>query len=200
MQLNTIPAFRSTKLGMPMIEPSQFIPSNLQAYRSRKRTSQKSTLHFFIDDYRFESLWKFPYRHLSYLKRFEGVISPDFSLYLDYPTPVKMFNIYRNRWLTALWQSMEINVIPCVSWAEQDSFEYCFDGLPLNSNLALATMGIRKSDDSQQFFIQGVEELIKRLSPNKIIVYGQRLEQELTAISDKFIFYPHYKEKLRHGR
>ena len=38
-------------------------------------------VHFFLDDYKFESLWKDPDPRIERLKRFRAVLSPDYSLY-----------------------------------------------------------------------------------------------------------------------
>lgn len=42
-------------------------------------------VHFFLDDYKFESLWKDPESRIERLKRFRAVLSPDYSLYTEMP-------------------------------------------------------------------------------------------------------------------
>lgn len=193
MKLNAFLLFPTTSQGMPLIEASDFVPEKLQAYRTKKKAIKERTLHFFIDDWRFENLWNFPYRYLSSLQKFDAVIGPDFSLYLDYPTPIKFWNVYRNRWLSRFWAEQGLRVIPCISWAEKDSFSYCFDGIPRNSVVAIASMGIYKKDrKSTSIFLEGVEAMIDRLAPIKVLVYGEKMRRELEAIANIFRFYPYY--------
>ena len=49
------------------------------------------------DDYRFERIWRNPRQYLNVLKRYNGVILPDFSLYRDMPLVMQLWNIYRSR-------------------------------------------------------------------------------------------------------
>ena len=123
------------------------------------------------------------------------MIAPDFSLYLEYPEPLKIWNTYRNRWLTVFWQYQGLTVIPCLSWSDRRSFNYCFDGIPKGSVIAITSMKIKKSNDSAALFIAGVEEAIHRLEPRTILVYGEKFKSKLTAIAPIFKFYPHYRSK-----
>lgn len=61
----------------------------------------------FIDDYQFERIWNTPERYVNVLKQYDCVLTPDFSLYMDMPRAMKVWNIYRSRsivgkrsWLT----------------------------------------------------------------------------------------------------
>ena len=40
-------------------------------------------VHFFLYDYRFESVWKNPDNGIEKLSRYRAVLSPDFSMYLE---------------------------------------------------------------------------------------------------------------------
>ena len=41
---------------------------------------KEKTVHFFLDDYRFESIYKNPDDKIERLKKFNAVMSPDFSI------------------------------------------------------------------------------------------------------------------------
>ena len=186
-----------TKNGIPIIKSCSNIPEKIFPYklRSRRVTLQEKTgIHFFVDDYKFECLWKYPTRSIDYLKRFYCVFAPDFSLYLDMPYPMKLWNIYRNRWISSFWSLHGINVIPCVSWAEKDFFELCFDGLPKKSILAISSMMIKKNSESEKLFFDGLKAMIRSANPQKILVYGTKLKKEIEKeFNQEFIFYPHYR-------
>ena len=139
---------------------------------AKTHVNSSKTIHFFIDDYQFERLWERPEEYVSLLNKFAAVLTPDFSLYIDMPAALKIYNIYRSRLLGQFWQRNGIKVIPTVSWAEEDSFEYCFDGLPREATLAVSTVGIGRNAEAKKLYQDGLDEMIKRLHPQHLIVYG----------------------------
>ena len=48
---------------------------------------KEKTVHFFLDDYRFESIYKNPDDKIERLKKFNAVMSPDFSMFTGYVLP-----------------------------------------------------------------------------------------------------------------
>ena len=95
---------------------------------------ENKVVHFYLDDYQFERVWSLPERYVDLLKQYRAVLSPDFSMYVDFPRVVSMFNHYRKQWCGAYWQEYGIKVIPTVGWSDEASFEWCFDGLPKHSS------------------------------------------------------------------
>lgn len=101
---------------MPIIEPETFLPSRLVGFNYIKSTGDHDFgLHSFLDDHQFEKLWNKPLRYVELIKRYECMLTPDFSLYTDMPKPMLIWNIYRSRFLGAFYQSQGIKVIPTVS-------------------------------------------------------------------------------------
>ena len=49
-------------------------------------------VHFFICDYQFEQVWNDPYPYIERLREFPCALTPDFSLYLDMPMAMKIWN------------------------------------------------------------------------------------------------------------
>lgn len=132
---------------------------------------------FYIDDYKFDgvrsSIWLFPWLALRVLKHFRGIITPDFSTYQDFPYPIKLFNTYRMR-AFGYWAGKQgLEVINNVRWGTSETYHYCFDGIVKNSVVAIGTVGGGpwKLDDRDRFE-DGLDEMVRRLSPNIIIVYG----------------------------
>ena len=70
---------------------------------------QNRWFHFFEDDYQFERIWNRPDAYLPILKRFEGGISPDFSMYLDMPKAQQVWNCWRNRAMAYWMQENGLN-------------------------------------------------------------------------------------------
>jgi hypothetical protein len=112
-------------LGIPDLAPSQTIPTTLIPYGNRRAAQaagEGAALHFFLDDYRIEPLWRKPTRLEYYLPHVESVLTPDFSLYRDMPHAAQLWNVYRSRWIGALLSHAGIDVIPTVSWSGPSSF------------------------------------------------------------------------------
>jgi len=144
-------------------------------YRSKEK---EGICHFFLDDHRFESVWNHPVKALKAVLAYKGAVSPDFSSYVDWPLAINIWNTYRNRWCGKLWQEYGQIVIPTVGWACEKSYKFSFLGIPKGSIVAIGffrRMGVEPGD----FFLKGYEELIKRIDPEKVLVYASNFLEEL---------------------
>lgn len=129
-------------------------------------------VHFFIDDYLFQRTWTAPARYAELLKSFHAVMTPDFSLFTDYPRPVQLYNHWRKHWLGAYWQSLGMKVFPSICWSDHDSYEWCFDGEPVGGTVAVSSIGTQKSPVTRQLFLDGYREMLARLKPKKVLFFG----------------------------
>ena len=160
--------------GIPSVNATQVIPSKLVAFNEclNIRNQPDYFVHFYIADYQFERIGNAPGRYLDVLRRCAGVIAPDFSMYLDMPRAMQIYNHYRNQALASYFQRQGIVVIPNISWSDSDSFSWCFAGQPQNSVVAVSTNGCMNGY-SLLHFVDGYLEMQKRLKPSKVIIYGQ---------------------------
>lgn len=129
--------------------------------------------HFYLDDYQFERVWNKPLKYLNILKAYEGVFSPDFSLYTDYPIAVQIWNTYRNRWCGRYWQENGIKVVPTIVWSTPESYDFCFNGIEQESTVTISSVGVLNNKNSIKYFKKGYKELINRINPSNIIWYGE---------------------------
>ena len=90
---------------IPIIEPTTITETDFIGF-NEVMSSKKSDcgVHFFLDDYQFQRLWNTPDKYIAMLKRFNCVLSPDFSLYADYPKALQIYNHYRKHWIGAYLQ------------------------------------------------------------------------------------------------
>ena len=103
---------------MPIIKKEDFIPSDLIGFNYAKTSKEKNVgIHFYIDDYQFERIWNDPDDYIDILSQYDCVLSPDFSLYLDMPMPMKIWNVFRSRQIGNYYQQQGIKVIPTIQWA-----------------------------------------------------------------------------------
>lgn len=187
--------FRSERaagvLRMPALEPAdvpapeKLIPFNV-AMRLNRVPARRG-VHFYLDDYQFERVWNAPERYVEKLRQFDCVLTPDFSLYLDMPPPMKIWNIYRSRLIGQFWQRAGVRVVPSLSWAEPESFSYCFDGLPQGATLAAARIGADAYPFCKYVWESGFAEALRRLHPTKIFFYGKAFP--LPSIAAEIFFF-----------
>lgn len=139
--------------------------------KSTKCVAEKG-LHFFVDDYQFLRVWNKPSQYINLIKKFGFALTPDFSLYTDFPYAMQIYNHYRKHWLGAFWENNGIEVIPTIGWSDERSFEWCFDGEPIGSTVAVSSLGTQNSLQAKINFLKGYEKMHEVLKPETIIFYG----------------------------
>ena len=173
---------------MPIIKNDNYIPKDIIGLNYAKTNKEKNVgIHFYLDDYQFERIWNNPQEYIEILKQYECIFSPDFSLYMDMPIAMKIWNIYRSRLIGQYYQKQGIKVIPTLSWAEKETFEFCFDGIPKGSIVSISTIGVKRNKEALKIWKDGVDELIKKIKPSAILIYGGKLEYNYGDI--KVIYY-----------
>lgn len=160
--------------GIPVIQAADYKADNWIGFNYAKgcEAPEIHGIHFFLDDYQFIRVWSSPDVYLNMLRKFQAVCTPDFSLYTDFPRAIQIYNHYRKHWLGAYWQMHGIRVIPTICWSDEDSFEWCFDGEPIGSTVAVSSVGTQVNKEAGRLFKAGYEEMLRRLRPKEIIMYG----------------------------
>jgi hypothetical protein len=161
------------KYDMPVIHAVDHVPKDLIAF-NYMLTSDKYDcgIHFYIDDYQFERLWNTPRKYMDKISKFDCCLTPDFSLYLDMPIAMQIWNVYRSRLIGQIMQDNCITVIPTLSWSTPESYEFCFDGIESGSVVSVSTTGVKQSKEAKDIWFDGMNEAIKRLDPSHVVVYG----------------------------
>lgn len=168
---------------MPIIRNDKHIPKDLIGFNYALTSKEKDCgVHCFIDDYQFERLWNDPEKYVKILSEYDCFLSPDFSLYMDMTMPTKIWNIYRSRFVGAYYQTQGIKVIPSISWAERETFEFCFKGIPKGSIVATSTIGVKREDGAFRIWTEGMDEMIRQIEPSAILLYGGRVEYDYQGI------------------
>lgn len=145
-------------------------------------TDYDQWVHFYEDDYLFEKLWDNPQKYLEILKKFNGVILPDFSLYRDMPLVMQLWNIYRSRAIGHWLQENGITVIPNIRYGDKRTYKCCCDGIATHCVIAVGSHGTLKNKVDRHFFVNGLDSVVERLHPTVIVVYGSATD----SIFDKY--------------
>lgn len=163
--------------NMPIIKKCNYIPDNLIGFNYVKTAKETNAgVHFFIDDYQFERIWNSPQLIIDRLKNFQCVFTPDWSLYMDMPMAMKIWNVYRSRLIGQMCQDAGIKVIPTLSWAEKETYQFCFDGLEQGGTVAVSTVGVMQDEKAKEIWVDGMKEAIRRLQPKQVILYGSEID------------------------
>ena len=185
--------------GFPVLQPTQTVGDQFLRFCDWKeiKDPENYIAHFYYDDYKFISAWREPDKYIDRLKKFKAVVAPDFSLYTDFPIALQILSCYRRQWCGAYWQSLGIDVIPDVVGGTKDSFQFCFDGIPKHSTVAVSTVGVKRDKDwnneTSSLFLDGYNEMMARLEPTTILFYGDMID----GMTGNIIKIPSFYEERR---
>jgi len=164
---------------MPIMQPSEIEHKAMinmcgfnQALSSKGSMTEK-ICHFYIEDYQFERCWTNMDMYVPVLSKFGAILTPDFSLYENFPLPLWWFQTYRNRLLGQHWQERGLKVIPCVNWGGPETYDIVFRGLPEESVLSFSTIGWESA--GKEVYQAGIDYMVNHLSPKQFLVYGRPL-------------------------
>jgi hypothetical protein len=172
----------------PIIQHGLISFTNVRQKETDKER-KKQTVHFFIDDFKFDEVWIDPPAYIDRLKAYCQVMSPDFSTYTNVPLALQAFNVFRNRWCACYWQSKGIIVIPTVTWSTPYSYDFVFDGVRRNSVVALSSIG--SSGIYTKPFLDGFIAMCKEVKPSTVICYGEPYEEMFKFADILYVPYEH---------
>ena len=162
------------KFQFPKLRKTNCIPGELISFKNAmKHNKFEAFVHFYLNDGEFECLWRNPERYITRLKKFDGILTPDFSLYTDMPLAMQIWNIYRSRIVGKIFERNGIRVIPAISWSDSRSFDFVFDGIPKNGVVSVSSVGIWKNKKFYHLFLKGLSAMIQKLQPACIVFYGK---------------------------
>ena len=158
------PAIRKQNLDLSNVELISY--SDISA---RDIKNLYKGVHFFVDDWRFETLYDKPERSFDTLSKYRFVLTPDYSLYSEMPMWRQIESIGKARWVGANWQRKGLTVVPTVSWARTRSFDFCFEGIERHCIVAVGMIGCKSN---RRAFMQGYNEMLRRIEPEAVICFG----------------------------
>ncbi len=191
------------KDGFPSLPKVEERPTELIGFNYAKTTPPGNRagkgLHFFIDDYQFERVWNSPRKYLDILRGYECVLTPDFSLYMDMPAPMQAWNRYRAQALGKWWSDNGIKVVPALSWAQPESYRFCFKGVPSRSTVAVSTVGVKGDEAALAVWRDGMAAAMRKLKPSRVLLYGGRIDFDF-GCAEVVEYRNSVTERMGHGR
>lgn len=178
----------SGSMELPTILRTDEVPDRLISFDKAIRSADVDQwVHFFIHDYQFTRIIRDPWRYLPILQRFEGVISPDFSIFWNYPLYLQLQSVARSREIGSWLQRNGVSVIPCVRWGKEETYDFAFDGIEPGGTIAVGTAGCMREKESRIVFEKGFPEMLEILRPKRIIVYGSARNRVFADAEDRGI-------------
>lgn len=167
-----------------------------EAYKVPNTKRKKTNIHFFLGDYLFERTWNRLIQTAEFLDQYKLVLSPDFSLYTDMPKALQLFNHYKKMYVSKFWQDMGIKVVPVACWSDESSFDFCFEGMPKDSLIAVSSVGVMNSKECKHAFELGYNKMLEVLEPKQILWYGKEHECIDNSIPH-IIVKPSYEKRFK---
>lgn len=159
----------------------------LQIIRSpqKKDAYFRSVYSFYTWDNNFEDCWYNPEDFLFKIKekKLLSVVSPNFSLFIGDPKAQMIWNVYRSRWVTRYWQENNLKIIPDVNWSDNNSFKFCFEGIPINLpciSVQCQNLGVNKLNRVR--FLKGLQFALNKLSPKQLLCYGRQSNKKYVEL------------------
>ena len=141
-------------------------------YLTSAKNNSSHWYNCFVDEKNFEKFWYCFWKYESYIRGASGIISTDFSIYRDMPEKKQIRNCYRNRVMAYAMQKINPNVIPTAGFGNERTWDWCFDGLPNNSTIAVTTNGVLTDPEARRLFAGGIDALISSLCPYALVICG----------------------------
>ena len=198
-------AIRSGKYGIPKLKAyHDAIPVNFITYSECTSTKEFSCgLASFDDDKSIERGWNNFDKYIHTFSKFQCVGEPDFSLKIEYPLAIQIGNTFRNHALAYKMQTSDIKVLPSPSWSSTESFEFCFDGYEKGGAVLISTIGTLGDERSRLYFRLGFEEMLKRISPDAVVLYGDINESLMNWLPKQLhvthVEHNRFKRARKHG-
>lgn len=134
---------------------------------SSRLNKQVATYHFYVDDYRFEALWKDPTNLI--VSGCKAIVEPNCSCHDQTPIAYGLQLIYKKRWLARHLQELEIKTYVDLNVAPKFR-RYNMLGVPSGWN-AFFTRGITGMVQSLNIDLETAREISGKETPN-LVVYG----------------------------
>lgn len=189
------------KYQFPQLPVFSASPEGCRTVEFNRAISEKNprdcVCHFFIDDYSFDPrVWSNMERYIPILQNYKYVISPDYSIFDDSPLCVRIYQAYRVR-ASAYYLALHgVNVIPCVEFGGEETWDFAFDGLAEGTCVGLTTNGVSADESFADNARRGVAELCRRVHPSKIVVVGHDIGFDLPSETE-ICFLDNHMDKAR---
>ncbi|CAB4567629.1 unannotated protein [freshwater metagenome] len=173
---------------IPMLArvPRERIPEHLVAFNDLGRSPDRATtgVHFFRHDETFAKLLACPAKYGPKFSEFQCVLTPDITLGAGMNPWMKARRVAYSRMTGVIWQTRGLVVIPTLRWNSINDLELVCSGVPKRSVIAVSNYGSRRDADLRHAFESGLPQVIERVDPSGLIVFGDTRGRAFSDIPD----------------
>jgi hypothetical protein len=139
------------------------------------RFNKFKNIHCYVDDWRFEGVWRKPEYTLKKLLELNYVIAPDFSVYKNAPHQVNTWQIYRSQQVYAYWINNGIKTIPSINWVDIEQIKR--DRLLYSDYKIIAVRCPGREYYTE--WVDGAEYINKIIKPKIVLHFGTMLGMDV---------------------
>lgn len=185
-------------------------PKKIVNYIKNVKGKENYFVHFYLYDYMFDGkngIWYGCQQNsvkiesfLRKIEKYDGIISPDYSIYVDLPLSAQIWNIYRDRVIYAWLYELGYKVIFNLRWGDYRTYNIVFNGIEKHGTVAIGSHGLIKNPENRQIFMDGFKEMIKRIEPKEIILYGPYTNEMKNLCENNGIKVAHFESEQTASR
>lgn len=200
-----IPELSKNNLATPDLAPTCTFPQEPldQAYHCYSQSFSEEynpgCIGFYTEDHKFECTYNQPVEFVDWALGMQprSIIGPDFSCYTHWPLAKNLWNLYKARWCTRLWQEAGLQVIPNVPLLDGPPFtlstKYSLETLPTKATLAIQCR--TQEAKSAKGIVEWLNHIIDVCKPVCMVLYAGQEKQkymlgDLKKSKTQLIFLP----------
>lgn len=153
-----------------------------------------STYHFYVEDYRFEAIWKDPTKIL--ISGVRALVEPNLSLFDTTPVAYGLQQIYKKRWIARYFQECGIKVYADLNVSRKFQ-EYNKLGIPKGYN-AFFTRGYADRISHLEEELEVAREISGLETPN-LIIYGGGAKVHEFCAEHNLVYVEQYMQAKKNG-
>lgn len=135
------------------------------------------TLGFFCEDHHIAGFYDNPADHLDALRDldFSCLTAPDYSNFDEWPFPVKLWALYRSRWVARFWQSHGFRILPILQTVldgednDVAALTLAYAAPPV---VACQCRTIKHQGGSFESFGRWLTNQVRTVKPEVVVIYG----------------------------
>ena len=162
------------KIREDMISTS--LPFEIITFKESLKVPKEKRKNYYVCTYSpdkpFIRILNNPKRYVKYFQQFAGIIGFDFSIHSDMPPIIQKQQMNNNLSLTYYFGNNQVLTIPNIRTGSNYISQEFYEALPKNTLVAVGTHGFIKNKTQKYEWYYCLREIIDRLNPAGIIVYG----------------------------
>lgn len=165
--------------GFPILECTAPKPTDTVDFKHSLKLNKVKNLNinFFVHDTEFLPVFNNPDKYMNHFKCFQSICGTDFSIDIQSPLALQIYNKYRNHVLSWYFQHNGVKLIPKVNILPNCS-NWIYDGLPYNSMLCCSTNGRNRNELQRKEFRECFAEMESILKPHTVVIVGAKIDIE----------------------